>query len=546
MALITNLKVYWKLDETTGSAVDATGNGYDLTNNSGAYAAALINNGIDLERGSSAYLSSATALGFSATDVNCSFSCWVKPESNPSSGEFYQIVSYSVEDTTGWQFFMDYRNSGGTYQLFFGRTGEITYNLAGPLSTSSFTHIVGTYDGTQVELFVNGVSVGTAAASGVADVGSSPNYFRLGQYRDGNGNVLSRYFDGIIDEVGFWQKDLTSDEITQLYNSGAGLAYGSFSFPDVTTSAVTDIDITTATGNGEVVEDGGQTITQRGVCWNTVGTPTIANSTATTSGTTGVFSVSMTGLTAGTLYYVRAFATNATGTSYGETVTFTTVSVANNQVIKDINGVVGETYAVQFYVGGTTGTVTVSLGTTGTSQIFNAGAGTSVLQGTYGGLSGLIFEASGTFDGYIDNVYYVLVLGSATIDWDLDTLTNVYPINSSVTFKRIENNDFNRFRIYRYLDVSFKDLNAYVTVVLKKEQNEDLSTSTKEFVVSNTSGETLPFLNKKISTLFKSQALRIGFSNNNLDETFAICQFIIKGTEQPPKNFDPSKIISMV
>jgi len=75
----------------------------------------------------------------------------------------------------------------------------------------------------------------------------------------------------------------------------------------------------------------------------------------------------------------------------------------------------------------------------------------------------------------------VLVLGDATIDWNLDSLTNVYPINASVVFRRIESNDFNKFRIYRYLDIQFKDLDAYVTVLLKKEANEGLTTSTKEF-----------------------------------------------------------------
>ncbi len=90
----------------------------------------------------------------------------------------------------------------------------------------------------------------------------------------------------------------------------------------VTTQAVTNINSTTATGNGTVVSDGGSTITERGVCWNTSPNPTTANSKASTSGTTGVFSVSMTGLSSTTLYYVRAYAINANGTVYGDNVTF--------------------------------------------------------------------------------------------------------------------------------------------------------------------------------------------------------------------------------
>jgi hypothetical protein len=97
--------------------------------------------------------------------------------------------------------------------------------------------------------------------------------------------------------------------------------------PTVTTQAVSSIGETTATGNGNVTSDGGATITERGVCWNTSTAPTTANSTATAAGTTGAFTASMTGLTAGTLYYVRAYAINSEGTSYGAEVTFTTDDV---------------------------------------------------------------------------------------------------------------------------------------------------------------------------------------------------------------------------
>lgn len=95
--------------------------------------------------------------------------------------------------------------------------------------------------------------------------------------------------------------------------------------PTVTTSPVSNVDKTTATGNGNVSNSGGSTITERGVCWSTTSNPTTANSKATASGTTGAFSVSMTGLTANTTYYARAYAINGVGTSYGAQVSFTTL-----------------------------------------------------------------------------------------------------------------------------------------------------------------------------------------------------------------------------
>jgi hypothetical protein len=93
--------------------------------------------------------------------------------------------------------------------------------------------------------------------------------------------------------------------------------------PTVTTTAITAITNTTSTSGGNVTSDGGATITARGVCWNTSANPTTANSKTTDAGTTGAYASSITGLTANTVYYVRAYATNSVGTSYGTDVQFT-------------------------------------------------------------------------------------------------------------------------------------------------------------------------------------------------------------------------------
>lgn len=109
--------------------------------------------------------------------------------------------------------------------------------------------------------------------------------------------------------------------------------------PTVTTQAVTSILQTTATGNGNVTADGGATITERGVCWNTSTNPTTSNSKATSAGTTGVYTVSMTGLSANTLYYVKSYAINSVGTSYGSEVTFTTLDYPKTTGISSITGI---------------------------------------------------------------------------------------------------------------------------------------------------------------------------------------------------------------
>ena len=95
--------------------------------------------------------------------------------------------------------------------------------------------------------------------------------------------------------------------------------------PTVTTLPVIDIEQTTATGRGNVIDDGGATVTERGVCWSASHNPTTANSHASSGTGMGEYSVNITGLTANTTYYVRAYAINSQGTSYGEEVSFNTL-----------------------------------------------------------------------------------------------------------------------------------------------------------------------------------------------------------------------------
>ena len=92
--------------------------------------------------------------------------------------------------------------------------------------------------------------------------------------------------------------------------------------PVLTTSAVSDIILTTAVGGGTITSEGGSPVTARGICWSTNPSPTTLNSKTTNGSGLGAFSSSITGLTLGITYYVRAYATNNFGTAYGNEVTF--------------------------------------------------------------------------------------------------------------------------------------------------------------------------------------------------------------------------------
>ena len=104
------------------------------------------------------------------------------------------------------------------------------------------------------------------------------------------------------------------------------------SLATLTTSSPTTITSISAVSGGNIFNDGGTAITARGVCWSTAQNPTIANNKTSDGSGSGSFISNISGLTANTTYYVRAYATNSLGTAYGNPVSFTT-----NQTAPSIN-----------------------------------------------------------------------------------------------------------------------------------------------------------------------------------------------------------------
>lgn len=98
--------------------------------------------------------------------------------------------------------------------------------------------------------------------------------------------------------------------------------------PTVNTAAITEVTLNSARAGGTVSSDGGAEVTVRGVVWGTVEQPTTSNNFTTDGTGTGDFESMITGLTEGTTYYVRAYATNSEGTSYGAQESFITSATA--------------------------------------------------------------------------------------------------------------------------------------------------------------------------------------------------------------------------
>jgi len=96
--------------------------------------------------------------------------------------------------------------------------------------------------------------------------------------------------------------------------------------PTVTTTSVAEITQNTAKGGCTVTDDGGEPATSGGVCWGTSANPTLSDSHTEGILSGSSYTCTIPGLTAGTGYYVRGYATNSAGTGYGASVHFTTLA----------------------------------------------------------------------------------------------------------------------------------------------------------------------------------------------------------------------------
>ena len=225
--LVASLISYWKLDETTGTRVDAHASN-DLTQiNTVTSATGIINNGADFEASNFEYLT-ITDAAQSGLDISGDHfvSFWASAESLPATNT--QRIIYGKFASSGNQraYSLRYRNQGGSPRMIFlindnGSSSE-DYNFAYTMGTS-LKHYVWSWDSalSRGTLYVDGVSQGNQSGSKTSIHNSSAG-FKIGQTDNLGGN---EYWDGVVDEFGIWSRTATTTDVSKLYNSGAGLPY---------------------------------------------------------------------------------------------------------------------------------------------------------------------------------------------------------------------------------------------------------------------------------------------------------------------------------
>jgi len=128
---------------------------------------------------------------------------------------------------------------------------------------------------------------------------------------------------GLTPNVVYYVRAYATNSIGTAYSSQVSFSTIK-SAPVLSTDTISAITATSAISGGTITSDGGVTITAVGVCWSTTQNPTIANTKTRDDISTGFYSY-LTELIPNTTYYVRAYATNSIGTSYGAQISFTTL-----------------------------------------------------------------------------------------------------------------------------------------------------------------------------------------------------------------------------
>jgi uncharacterized protein (TIGR02145 family) len=213
----------------------------------------------------------------------------------------------------------------------------------------------------------------------------------------------------------------TIDSITYTIPNPGNLA-------TISTLPIGNITVTSATSGGNITNNGGTPVTQRGVVWGTSPNPTTANNSTSNGSGTGSFTSNLTGLTASTTYYVRAYATNSAGTAYGNELSFTTTAGGSGIVSNPGAGVTFDGYTYSSVV---LGNGQEWMGENLKSTIYRNGepipnivANVDWMNLTSGAWA--YYENSGFFDAFYGKLYNAFVVGDARgvcpTGWNVPTI----------------------------------------------------------------------------------------------------------------------------
>jgi len=230
----------------------------------------------------------------------------------------YSLMSVDPVDNETFWFTTQYIGSGGSRKTKIASFKIGNAPVAITLAATSITGTSATLNGT--------VNPNTLATNYYFEWGTSTSYGNVTTTTAaGSGSVsldVNAPISGLVAGTTYHFRlvatnaDGTTNGSDLTFTPGAAV---------VTTSAVTGITLTGALSGGNVTSDGGSPVSIRGVCWATTPNPVATGNHTTDGSGTGTYTSSITGLSANTVYHVRAYATNASGTYYGADIAFSTL-----------------------------------------------------------------------------------------------------------------------------------------------------------------------------------------------------------------------------
>ena len=232
MALIDKVAAYYKLEEESGDVADASGNSRTLTNTGVNFSASgLIGRCADNGTTSGAYYFKRTSdnFGVSAWNGARSISMWVKLRTEPNSSQAFKLATWNTKESGGSAatYVIQYRGDDGKhFRIVQSGGGYVYFRYDVTLGTTNWHHVVLTWDGTSTaghaKLYLDGTAVATGQFNdGAGSWGTYPASNQLEVLAENDVDSFPCY----LDELGVWSRELSSAEVTTLYNAGVGCQY---------------------------------------------------------------------------------------------------------------------------------------------------------------------------------------------------------------------------------------------------------------------------------------------------------------------------------
>jgi len=222
LTLADRLVAYWKLDETSGTRRDSKGSSHLTDNNTVTQSSGIIGPAAQFTKANSEYLSRASNSDLTTGDIDYTIACWIYLDSLPSiAGSSFNVVTKYEIGSPNQEYLLQINANDN--KIVLGHTGtgaDAQWPTA--LTTATWYFVVAWHDAVnnQIAISVNGGSPVIVSTTGAAF--SSSTQFLVGAVTESGGGGVKEFMNGRIDELGFWKKVLSSSERRELYQRGRG------------------------------------------------------------------------------------------------------------------------------------------------------------------------------------------------------------------------------------------------------------------------------------------------------------------------------------